>query len=168
MNIKLLAAATALISATVGMTPSAHAATTSKTLFLDPSTSCQLSVPTTDTAVRPKATGYRNEGTKSAFVICGTGQLLSGFDGATSLQIQMISFDGANHNVSCTAVNRQTSGVLPIYSTKVAAVDTFGTATVWLAADVGFTGFASSVTCTLPGGVAISGVRLTFPDEIGT
>ncbi|MFO1473032.1 MAG: hypothetical protein U1F20_00190 [Lysobacterales bacterium] len=39
-----------------------------------PADSCQLlSIPTTDTGVRPKATGFRNEGTTDQFVICGYG-----------------------------------------------------------------------------------------------
>jgi hypothetical protein len=43
------------------------------------------------------------------------------------------------------------------------------TASVYIyAADVGFTGFANSVTCVLPPGVAITGLRLNFDDEIGT
>jgi len=167
MNTKMLAAATALIGATLGMAQPALAVTDSKTLFLDPSTACQLSIPTTDTAVRPKATGYRNEGA-NAFVICGTGQLAGG-GAPTSMSIQMLAFDGASHDVSCTAVNRQSSGSGPVYSTKVGTVDGSGGIIEWLPADVNsFGGFASSMTCILPSGVSITGTRLVFPVEIGS
>ena len=167
MNTRILAAATAILGISLGH--SAQAGTVSKSLFTDPSSSCQLSIPTTDTAVRPKATGYRNEGTKSAFVICGTSMFTTGGVQATGLTLQMTSFDGATHDVSCPAVSRDSSGAAPVYSTKSAS---FGTGGVigWAGSDFGgtFQGFANSVTCTLPGGVAITGVRITFPDEIGT
>lgn len=169
MNIKLLAATTALIGAGFGMVQPAQATTVSKSLFLDPSSSCQLSTPTTDTKVRPKATGYRNEGA-NAFVICGTGLFANSFP--TGMQLQFISFDGQDHNVSCTAVSRDSGGLANItYSTKTLNVISGSLNSIsWSGVDFGgaFSGYANSATCTLPGGVAITGTRITFPDEIGT
>lgn len=170
MNIKSIAAAAALVGATLGMTPSAQAVTISKSMFVDPSTACQLSLPTIDTVVRPRATGYRNEGTTGTFVICGTAYFSASSGTATSLQVQMTAFDGVSHaNVSCTAVTRQSSGGGEVFSTKVAAtVPTTGASLSWAPADLDdFSGFANSVTCNVPAGVAITGVRLVYPDDVG-
>ena len=52
------ACAVALVAA-----PSAMAATQAKTYEFPAADACQLSIPTTDTKVRPRANGYRNEGT---------------------------------------------------------------------------------------------------------
>ena len=54
----------------MGMGQSAHAATQNRLMAALGSDSCKLSVPTTDTKVRPRATGFRNEGTTNQFVIC--------------------------------------------------------------------------------------------------
>src|ERR1041384_3895416 len=109
MNTRILVAATALIGAGLGMSQSAQAVTISKPMLVDPSMACQLSLPTTDTAVRPRATGFRNEGANS-FIICGTAYFSNSVNIATELRLQMIAFDGATHdNVSCTAVNRTLS-----------------------------------------------------------
>lgn len=166
VNTKILAAAAALIGAGVVMSQPAQAVTISKALFSDPSTACQLSIPTTDTAVRPKATGFRNEGS-NAFVICGTSMFSNG-GVPTSLLIQLTAFDGLSHSVSCTAVSRDSSGVGAVFSVKSTDVAS-ATSISWSAADFGgtFVGFANSVTCTLPSGAAITGIRLGFADDVG-
>lgn len=48
----------------------ASAATQDRILLRTGADMCTLSVPTTDTKVRPRATGFGNEGTTNAFVIC--------------------------------------------------------------------------------------------------
>jgi hypothetical protein len=168
MNIRTLAAAIAVIGATLAMAQPARALTISKPMMIDPSMACQLSIPTTDTAVRPRATGYRNEGT-NAFVICGTAYFSDSVNIATSLQLKMKAFDGAtNDNVSCTAVNRQSGGGGEAYSTKKLSVGAGGTTFSWAPEDVNdFTGYMNSVTCVLPAGVAITAIILRFPDEVG-
>ena len=169
MTIKTLAIAAVCIGAAMGTAEPARAVTISKSMFIDPSAACQLSVPTIDTAVRPKATGFRNEGIASAFTICGTSMFSIGGVLPTTMNIQLSVFDGASHSVSCTAVSRDSTGSGPVYSTK-SAISSSTISLSWTGADfgAGFAGFANSVTCTLPGGVAITGVRITFPDEIGT
>ena len=54
-----------------GLSGTAHAVTQTRVTQIPAGAACQLSVPTIDTAVRPRATGFRNEGTTSAFTICG-------------------------------------------------------------------------------------------------
>jgi hypothetical protein len=168
MNTRMLATATGLVGVALGMAQPARAVTISKPMLMDPSAACQLSLPTTDTAVRPRATGFRNEGA-NAFVICGTTYFSNSVNIATELRVQMVAFDGGTHaNVSCTAVNRQSGGGGEAFSTKMASVGPGGAEFSWAAADVNnFTGFVNSVTCTLPSGVAITAVRLVFPDDVG-
>ncbi len=80
---------------------------------------CQLSIPTTNTGVRPKATGFRNESTTTSnFVVCPLPSSLQWTNDAFSyVYLGLYSVDGADHNVSCTAVSgwRETGYV---YSTK--------------------------------------------------
>ena len=149
MNIKLIAATTALIGATLGMTPSARAVTISKPMIVDPSMACQLSLPKINNDVRTQANGYRNEGTSGTFVICGT---------------------GATHTaVSCTAVNRQSAGGGEAFSTKILDVGPAGASFAWAPADLNtFNGFMNSVTCNMPQGTSITAVRLVFPDDVGS
>src|SRR4249919_3479880 len=70
---------------------------------------CTLSIPTIDTKVRPKATGFRNEGTTTAFVICNFTSL-PGFDGSVNfgdpqaVALLLYSMDGNDHTVTCTGV----------------------------------------------------------------
>ena len=148
----------------------ASAAPITKTLFIDPSGVCQLSIPTTTSAIRPRATGVRNEGAETAFIICGLPRLFS-TDLEADINIQMASFDGIADSVNCTAVNRQSSGTSPVFVPKTVAIPASGaTSTTWTAAELGgaSVGFAFSITCALPQGVAIVGVRINFPDEIGS
>ncbi len=168
MNAKYLAVATAFLGTALGMVQPAQAVTISKNMFIDPSTACQLSLPTIDTAVRPRATGFRNEGTTGTFIICGTAYFAVGSATATLLQVQLTAFDGITRNVSCTAVTRQSTGDSPFFSTKVGSISSMGGSISWASADLdNFSGFANSVTCNVPSGVAITGVRLVYPDDVG-
>jgi hypothetical protein len=140
----------------------------------NPADACQLSIPTTDTQVRPKASGFRNESTgKSAFVICGYNT--PSYD-STSKQILIYftSMDGVSRNISCTAVSGMAGAEDMFYSTKSISSTAAGTYTalLWTAADFGGTtdipyGEAPSVTCTLPPQTAITQVINAFDYEIG-
>ena len=169
MNAKHLAAASAFLGMAMGMAQPAQAVTISKPMLIDPAMACQLSLPTIDTAVRPRATGYRNEGAAGTFVICGTAYFSNSVNIATNLLLQMTAFDGATHaSVSCTAVNRQSSGSDAVFSTKLLDVGASGASFSWVPADLNnFNGFVNSVTCNVPPGVAITAVRLVFPDDVG-
>jgi hypothetical protein len=127
--------------------------------------SCQLSTPTTNTAVRPKASGFRNESsTTSNFAIC-TFQRSSSTGDFLYVGLVGYSLDGASHDVACTAVAGSSPGLH--YSTKTAAIrDTTEIPFVWSAADFGGTGGAAiggsmyfSVTCNLPPQTAISYIQ---------
>ena len=160
--------ATAILGLAAGMAQPARAVDIIKTMFIDPSSACQLSIPTIDSAVRPRATGYRNEGASNAFVICGA-TFYSDFAGdVTSLQFQLTAFDGASHDVSCTAVNRQSAGDGAVFSAKVNSVGSGSNSISWTPAELNsFGGIATSVTCNLPPGVAVTGIRLVINDNVG-
>ena len=71
-----------------------------------PGGACQLSIPTTNTGVRPKATGFRNESTTTSnFVYCAIP--LTGYsqpEQPYAIGLVVYSIDGAAHNVTCTLV----------------------------------------------------------------
>ena len=130
------------------------------------------SVPGSNPAARPKATGYRNESTTvGSFVICPIPLVVgNSWNGQPYLiQAFVYSTDGKPHPVSCTAVVGQlTNPDYPLfYSTKSETVDandrwedsnTVGQLFTWTAADFGggsaeYTqlpsgGLLPSVTCS--------------------
>ena len=124
----------ALAAVWLAATP-ARAATQQRSVTTPGARLCTLSIPTTDTGVRPKATGFRNEGKASAFVICafdsapGQTNIYSAdkdFD-PSLVRLYFTSIDGQAHDFNCTAVNSWGSvayGTGPMqYITKTAVVD---------------------------------------------
>ena len=141
---------------------------------------CQLSIPTTNTGVRPKATGFRNESTTTSnFVICPLPSSLQWTNDAFAyVYLGLYLLDGASHNVSCTAVSGwRESGY--VYSTKswvvtnteVGQPDSY---IPWSAKDFGGTAddqiassLAFSITCQLPPQTAIDFIEGELKYEIG-
>jgi hypothetical protein len=155
-------------------TPAATAVTQEKVYEFSAADACQLSVPTTDTKVRPRANGYRNEGTSNQFVICGMG----GYEKDTVIYMALLytSMDGQEHSMSCTGVSGLTGiGNGPIYSTKAVTVAGAGfSGATWGAGDFGGTdgdpidlGLNLSVTCTLPPNVALQGFESMQDIDVG-
>ncbi|MFT3898332.1 MAG: hypothetical protein QM719_11680 [Thermomonas sp.] len=164
----------------LSVTPAANSATTTQYSVMTGG-NCQLSIPTTDTKFRPKATGARNESaTTSSFVICPFSITPSTSNASPVLgfYLTLYSLDGlAHNNVSCTAVTGiQTLGIPPVYSAKTADIPASGAGQLsWLGADFGgtngnpITGSANlSVTCNLPPQTAIDTLVTNFNYEIGT
>jgi hypothetical protein len=131
---------------------------------------CQLSVPTTDTKVRPRANGYRNEGATNQFVICGMG----GYENGTVMSTTLLatSIDGKAHSMTCTGVTGLTGFDGPYYSAKTLTVPASGVGMqAWAAADFGGTegeviagGLSLAVTpCRRRGRAA--GVRIAGRDR---
>jgi hypothetical protein len=164
----------AVVACGLAMSVPSHAALRQNWGYGNPADACQLSIPTTDTQVRPKASGYRNESTtRSAFVICGYGT--PSYDSATKQAlIYFTSMDGLSRNISCTAVSGMAGAEAMVYSTKSissTAADTYS-ALLWTPSDFGGTtdipyGESPSVTCTLPPQTAITQVINAFDYEIG-
>jgi hypothetical protein len=166
-------------------TPTAQAATAYGSTTV-PGGACQLSIPTTNTGVRPKATGFRNESTTTSnFVYCPIP--LTSYSQAEQpygIGIIVYSIDGAPHNVTCTLVAGLAGSSVPtVYSSKAETVDASdnvhgaypGQLYAWDATDFGGTygdfipgGFLSSVTCNLAPQTAITFVQAGFEYQAGT
>jgi len=176
MRTSLLTLGLACIVAASGLTamPAAHAATAA-TNTLATGSACQLSIPTTNTGVRPKASGLRNESTTTSnFVICP--QTLPNATGAgfTGVYIGLYSLDGTSRDVTCTTVTSWFGGATQVYSSKTLAVSTTtGYQLIsWDATDFGGTAGAAfvamSVTCNLPPQTAVSVFQGSYNYNIGT
>jgi hypothetical protein len=157
----------------LAVSTTATAETLSKTYEYSAADACQLSIPTTDTKVRPKASGYRNEGSTSQFVICGMG----GYEHGTVDFMALIatSMDGQPHTMTCTGVTGIVGLLGPFYSTKSVDVPAVGAAVpYWAAEDFGGpmgspipAGLNLSVTCTLPPNVALQGFESQGEIDVG-
>ena len=135
----------------------------SGTLEWSSGNACQLSLPTTDTMVRPRANGYRNEGTTTQFVLCGLGGYPAG--SIMGYSLFFTSVDGAAHTINCTAVGGSTGSAGPYYSTKTITIQPSGYSYLYwgpedFLAPVGKPipydkSINASVTCNLPAKGAI-------------
>jgi hypothetical protein len=165
-----------ILGATVGLASlfafPAHAGSITKTLTQNPATACTLSVPTTDTKVRPKALGFRNEGTTNAFVICGY-DIDSTDPGFDSIEVNFVSIDGAAHQFNCTGASRFNFETSAQYLTKAVSVPASGGGGFSISTSDGdydenvydLYPWGQSVTCILPPGVAIISVLNSHTDE---
>jgi hypothetical protein len=148
---------------------SSSAATINKTINRSPASACVLSIPTTDTGARAKATGFRNEGTVNNFVICGC-DIDTDSAGFSNLTLYFRPTDGASHAFDCTAMNRYATNDTGEYSTKsVSLAGNSWTYVQFLPADfpsIGLVGGAS-ITCLLPPGVSIVTVAASHQDNVG-
>ena len=151
----------------------AHAGVITKTQTQNAASACTLSIPTTDTGVRPKATGFRNEGTANAFVICSADVAnADGFGGDTTyIGLSLASFDGNAHSTNCTAVARYPDTLSNIQYVTLPALNTAATG---VATSLTTSGAPPSyydhqrgvlsVTCVLPPGVSILAVQRGYKD----
>ncbi len=179
MNLQPAVLAAAILTSGLAMAPAAQAVTQSRIMRIQAGPACQLSVPTTATTVRPRATGIRNEGSTSAFVICQTD---SSTGDLTQVQMYVTSIDGTPRNVTCTGVNGYNiaPAVMNIaYSPKTLATDSSsGIAAIfnWDATDFGGAaagdnmpkGGFFSVTCLLPPQTAINLYGVYYNEDVGT
>lgn len=169
MKASTTALSAALLGIAVISTPTS-AATRYRVQWDQGGPACQLSVPTTASQVRPRATGMRNEGTGSEFVICQYPSTSSAF-GSAYLYIQ--SIDGANHAVQCTGMRGGAINEDARYSTKSEQTQTgsYGELS-WFPIDFGATGdFGSSmfsVTCVLPPGASIIAIEADYSEDVGS
>jgi len=148
----------------------AFAATTTKFITFNPASACTLSIPTTDTGVRPKASGFRNEGTVNNFVICsfaveGRSDELTPYLDGMFLTFIPDRYDNAAVSFNCTAMDRTYIKATGDYSTKTVTIPAWasGVNTNLEFSPQDFptshlTGGTTSITCLLPPGVAVTGV----------
>ncbi|MFT3898079.1 MAG: hypothetical protein QM719_10375 [Thermomonas sp.] len=170
----------AVLAAGMGMSQPANAVTQNRLMAALGSDSCKLSVPTTDTKVRPRATGFRNEGTTNQFVICTlhTDNGPGGSFGTPALidaGLIAISLDGVDHDVTCTGVNSFSILGDQQFVAKTQNTSQFGNATQfwWLQEDFGSTtGIPTtgvfSITCVLPPNVSLDLVLSNMSEDVGS
>ena len=172
-------AAISVVGLALGMAQPAQAVTQNRLVSLLGADSCKLSVPTIDSKVRPRATGFRNEGTANVFVICtistdngpggtfGTAPFVDAGLLATSL-------DGVAHDVQCTGVNSFNIMGDQQFVTKTQNTGTTYTQYWWTEGDFGVSdgsGIPStgvfSITCILPPNVSLDLVLANMAEDVG-
>jgi hypothetical protein len=140
-------------------------------VFSNAAQACQLSIPTIDTRVSPRATGFRNDGTATTWVICGLWKPVADSD-YLDASIYLTAAADAARDVTCTGVNGEADGVQQ-YASKTVHVPAGGSnAAVFSPADFGGTtsipsGFNFSITCALPPHATIERVRSHVSRDIG-
>jgi hypothetical protein len=134
--------------------------------FINAAQACQLSVPTIDTRVSPRATGFRNDGSSNSFVMCGFWVPDSEGVNYYTATVYLATTDGVARDVTCTGANG-IAGIYPQeYVAKTAHVQPGDAGINWITYTPGdFGGVtgstdipysdAFSITCTLPPHMAI-------------
>ena len=174
MNMRLIAVVASCAVASGSLPSTASAATRSEVLYANPAQSCQLSIPTTDTKVRPRATSYNNEGTTSAFVICGYTSPAASSGDLTRITLGVRSLNGVANSITCTGVTEVSGYGDQVYVSKTLAVPATGYFYLqWFPADFGGTtgipgSYNFSVTCNLPSNVGFNFTGSDYKIEIGT
>ena len=150
----------------------ANAATETRLQTAQGGVVCKPTDMVSNSALKAKSTGLRNDGTAPAFVICGfeSSNSRSDFGTILSISMGMYSLNGAPAAVSCTAVNGFTDNT-PIYATKSVNTNANGTSALlnFDASDFGGTAGDPlpdsdfwSITCNLPGKTSIGYMYTKF------
>jgi hypothetical protein len=169
-----------LVAALVGLTSrhSAEAATLDRTAQHQTAQMCQMSLPSVDNKILPRATGYRNDGTTNVFVICGFPSPEGGMFTAKKQVLWLVTTDGQPHSVTCTGVNADHPGhpATIVYSTWTVDVtkgfDTGGNSLLFEPVDFGSTDTvlrpSFSVTCNLPPNVSVNDGYTYSTTDVGS
>jgi len=159
--------------------PAKAALTPNRLLEVLGSDMCKLSVPTIDSKVRPRATGFRNEGTTNQFVIC-TMHTNNGPNGTFSSPLfdaglLVTSYDGVARDVTCTAVNSFSVFGDQQFVPKTQNTNGGFVQFWWAEADFGVsdgsgipTSGVFSITCILPPGTSLDLGLSNYYEDIGT
>ncbi len=159
-----------------GLPASAQAVTMSRMTQIPASVACQLSIPTIDTTVRAKATGFRNEGKTSTYAICGLQNPAQDpvEGGVTDVGIAFYALDGKPHTFDCTAVNGWPDTESYVYATKsiTASSPTFRSSLHFAPTDFGGTTYMPNegyitVTCSLPPQVSVGYLYMSYDEDVG-
>lgn len=174
--------ATSVVGLALGMAQPAQAVTQNRLVPALGADSCKVSLPTIDSKVRPRATGFRNEGTTNVFVICtihtdnGQG---GAFGAPTFVDAGLLaaSLDGVDRDVTCTGVNSFNILADQQFVAKTQNTSQFGGATQfwWTETDFGVSDGSGipttgvfSVTCNLPPSTSLDLVLANTSEDVGT
>ncbi len=141
-------------------------------VYTNAAQACQLSIPTIDTQVSPRANGFRNDGSSTTWVICGLWNPVETDTYYLDASIYLSTADGAAHDVNCTGVNGDGSGTQQYVSKTIHVAAGSPNATVFSAVDFGGStsipnGYNFSITCALPPHAAIERVSAHVFRNIG-
>jgi len=175
-------AAVLFTAAGCAMSAPASAVTQSRVQIETGSNMCTLSVPTIDSKIRPRANGFKNEGTTNQFVICSfdapPGAYYINGTAFSAVYLWLISLDGVARSVTCTGVNSLPGTYIfdPVFVPKTLSVASTSdwTEYAWAPADFGgtstipFSSGAFSVTCVLPPNVSIVAGRADSLEDVGS
>lgn len=181
-TLSMVAMSAVALALGMGMNQSAQAVTQNRLLAALGSDTCKLSVASADAKVRPRATGFRNEGTTNQFVICTlhTDNGQGGGFGTTPLidaGLLATSLDGIDRDVTCTGVNSFSILGDQQYVAKTQNTSEFGGATQfwWVEGDFGVSDGSGipttgvfSVTCLLPMNTSLDLVLSNMSEDVGT
>jgi len=146
------------------------ATTVNDFVFTPAAQACQLSLPTIDTKVSPRATGFRNDGTATTYVICGLWKPVA--DNYISATIYLGNTASTILDVTCTGVNGDASGSQQYVSKSIGAWPTSGASISFDPGEFGGSGsipggYNFSITCALPPHTSIERVRSVILRDIG-
>jgi hypothetical protein len=164
-------AVTAMAIVLAGISEPASALVHNAQVVTNAGQACQLSKPTIDTLVSPRANGFRNDGSSNVFVLCGYANPM-GFD-PMLITLFLTSADGKSHDLDCTATKGIAGYEALAYLTKPVSIPATGYGYLQFnPADFGGTSTIPnalnfSVTCNLPPHAAITVVQAAYAYEIG-
>lgn len=131
--------------------------------------SCQAALPVFDGNIRKRPLAIMNEGTSTAFITCGSDDLIQGNANVNFVQIALTNFNSQEVTMTCSLVDGIGSALAFIPKSVTIAPDTASGFISWTAADNnGSIYFFPALSCGLPPGVAISYVRFNYNEEIGS
>ena len=133
---------------------------------------CRGTDPTLNTMLRAKSTGFRNEGTTGAFIVCGMESSNSREETGTIqvMRLGLYSLNAKAIPISCTAVNGYIASN-PLYKTRTVTTNTDGTAVLVQFDAADFGGVSGdplanndyrSITCNLPGKTSVGFMATQF------
>ena len=141
----------------------AMAATNTENMSENAAQACQLSLPTIDTKVSPRATGFRNDGTANVFVICGTSVPTDDNDFFSGSALWLYSTSPQDVTVNCTFVTG-TAGMY-VYSTQSLSLPA-GSDPNRIGQELSGA-YNVTATCVLPPKVAILRTESTYTLNVG-
>ena len=160
------------IALAFGLSGQAGAVTLTRMAQVPGGAACQLSIPTVDTTVRAKATGFRNEGKTSAYAICGLQDPVQG--AVSDVGIAFYALDNKSHTFDCTAVNGWPDSGNYVYATKsiTASSSTFRSSLHFAPAAFGGATYLPhdgyvTVTCSLPSQVSVGYMYMSYDEDVG-
>ena len=175
--LSMVATTAVVLALGMGMSHPAQAVTQARLVTTLGAEMCKLSVPTIDSKVRPRASGFRNEGTTNQFVIC-TLHTDNGPSLGTPLHetgLLVLSIDGAPHDVQCTGVNSFNVFGDQQYITKNAFSVSAYQQLWWGEQDFGVddgsvipTSGVFSITCILPPNTGLDLGLSNMTEDVGT